>query len=233
MDKSADLWAFAVYKSSKATSKQVPASTTKNHWFVENTLRSAKSDISNKIMLDMFYSCFYSMLFRGPWSTKLMQFLTPVQTRISPIISTLHPRKEIWWQRLFRLQLSTFNNVSSGLIRPFVSLLVFSVSRDSSNPRANTKAVTWSQAERVKIHIDVAVLFLQRYVWCSNTNDETIWTVKQSIHRKKNSAALVLVQISWSNLLDLKNVCAAFDFANILIGPSLPPYPNFPQTSLN
>lgn len=174
----------------------------------------------------MFYSCFYSTLCRALWSSTLRQFSTSVQTHNSPIISILCPRKEIWWQQLFTLQLSTFNNVSGGLTRPSVSPLVSLPPGTVATPRANTKSVTWSHPGRVKIqtsHLDVAALSVKTYTWCPNTNDEAIWTVKQSIHSKKNSVSLVLVQILWSNLFHSKNICSAFDFANMLIGhPSLP-----------
>lgn len=79
------------------------------------------------------------MLGRAPWPTILLQFLTSVQTHNSPIISAVHPRKEIW-QQLFRLQLSTRNNVSRNLTRPSVTLLITIAFRDSGNPQGLHKS---------------------------------------------------------------------------------------------
>lgn len=182
-------------------------------------------------MLDMFYSCFFSMLCRAPWPTKLMWFLTPVQTHRSPIISTLHPRKEIWWQQLFILQLSTFNNVSRGLTRPAVSSLVslppgliqklwHGVIQKESKSRLHTYVLlssSWRGTHGVQIQM------MKPFKWWS-------WVFTA----RKTRLHLCWCQILWSYLFDLKNICAAFDFANMLIGPSpcLPP-PSFSHTSLN
>lgn len=91
-------------------------------------------------MLDMFYSCFHSMLRRAPWLTIQMQFLIPVQTHDSPIISTLCPRKDIYWQQLFRLQLSTFQQCERRPHQTFSESICLCASRDSGNSQHQHKS---------------------------------------------------------------------------------------------
>lgn len=144
-------------------------------------------------MLGMFYSCFHSMLCRAPWLTIQMLFLIPVQTHDFSIISTLCPGKDIYWQQLFRLQLSTFNSVSGGLTTS-VSLFVSVPPGTVATPSTNTKAETGSHPGRVKIqasHQDVAALsMVSKCQWWSCLNGEA---GKMVIHSKKNSVPLVLM----------------------------------------
>lgn len=136
-------------------------------------------------MLDMFYSCFHSMLGRAPWLTIQMQFLIPVQIRDSSIISTLCPRKYIYWQQLFRLQLSTFNNVSGGLTRPSESLFVSVPPGTVATSSTNIKAVTSSHPGRVKTqtcHQDVAALsMVSKCQWWSCLNGEAEYSQQEKL----------------------------------------------------
>lgn len=140
-------------------------------------------------MLDMFYSCFRSMLCRALWLTIQMQLLIPVQTRDSSIISTLFPRKDIYWQQLFKLQLPTFSNVSGGLTRPSVILFVSCLQGQWRVPAPTLKL--WQEAIQEESKFRLHAKMLLPSPWCPNDNDEAVWILKQSIHSKKSSLVVV------------------------------------------